>query len=118
MLDTVTFQDQEIDIGEDAAVALEAVLPGSESHNFFRMTLTGCGDADLSRLLQHFSHLPNLELRDQTEEPIDLWADAGEDTLRGMYFSMLRQISETDPRAKLAAEISRKLLSGKEVKLP
>ena len=56
-----------------------------------------------------------------TEVYEDIWAAADEDSLEGIYFAMLRKAMEADPdRAKqvtLAAEISRKLLKGKEVTL-
>ena len=117
-LDTIRFQDWEVEIGEAADAALEAVLPAVPNRDFYRITLTGCADLDMERLAKRFSGFSNLQLLDQTEAPVDLWGDVGEDTLRGVYFRMLRQISEDDPRAKLAAEISHKLLSGREVKLP
>lgn len=120
-LDTLGFYEEEVDIGGDAGAALDKVLPGGGSGNFYRITLTGTGKADIGQLKKQFERFPNLELRDRTEEPVDLWADAGEDTLRGVYFRMLRDAAETSENAgqiRLAAEISRKLLSGREVTLP
>ena len=120
-LDTLRFYDLEVDIGDDAAAALAEHLPGAGSNDFYRISLTGCGEVDLEALKQKFSAFPNLELRDKTEPPIDLWADADADTLEGVYFTMLRKAMEKDPdnaqRIQLAAEISHKLLSGREVKL-
>ena len=58
---------------------------------------------------------------DHTEPPLDVWGSAGEDTLEGIYFQMLRQAKELNPeqaqRIQLAAEISRRLLEGREVTL-
>lgn len=120
-LDTLRFFDLQVDIGTDAAAALEAVLPGMGSDDFYRITLTGCGEVDIAALTRKFAAFPNLELRDKTEPPLDIWADAGEDTLEGVYFGMLRKAMAEDPanagRIQLAAEISRKLLSGREVTL-
>ena len=120
-LDTVRFYDLEVDIGHDAAAALETVLPGGETEDFYRITLTGFGTVDIPALTRQFSGFPNLELRDQTEPPIDLWADLGEDTLEGVYFQMLHKAMTDDPDngdiVCLAAEISRKILSGREVTL-
>ena len=48
----------------------------------------------------------------------DLWEDVGSDTFRGTYFRLLQQQAEENPRAALAAEISGKILAGREVKLP
>lgn len=118
-LDTLRFTQMNVDIGADAAAALEAALPGAGNQDFYRVNLTGCGQVDLGELQKKFSGFPNLELRDKTEPPLDIWADAGEDTLEGVYFHMLRKAMERDPenaqRIQLAAEISRKLLTGREV---
>ena len=120
-LDTLRFQELEVDIGTDAFSALETVLPAAGSQDFYRISLTGCGEVNLESLKRKFPDFPNLELRDKTETPTDLWADTGEDTLEGVYFSMLRKAMESDPenagRIQLAAEISRKLLGGREVTL-
>lgn len=120
-LDTLRFYDLEVDIGEDAAGALDAVLPGVGSDDFYRITLTGWGEVDPAALRARFPTFLNLELRDQTEPPMDIWADADEDSLEGVYFGMLRKAISEDPdnarRIQLAAEISRKLLAGREVTL-
>ena len=73
---------------------------------------------DVEVLYRSYSHLPNLILQDRTTPPEDLWEDVGSDTFRGVYFRLLQQHAQEDPRAVLAAEISRKILSGREVKLP
>lgn len=117
-LDTIRFFEETLDIGTDAAAALEQLLPGAGSEDFYRISLTGTGTVDAQQLKRQFGTFPNLELRDLTEEPVDLWAEAGEDTLRGVYFRLLREIAQEDPNAVLAAEISRKLLEGREVRLP
>lgn len=120
-LDTLRFYDLEVDVGSDAALALEAVLPGAVSEDFYRITMTGWGKPDLAALKEKFSAFPHLELRDRTEEPVELWGDTDQDTLEGLYFHMLRRTMEEQPenaaRVQLAAEISRKLLSGREVTL-
>ena len=120
-LDTLRFYDLEVDIGSDAAAALEAVLPGGGSKDFYRISLTGYGEVDLELLKQQFPAFPNLELRDKTEPPMDIWAAADEDSLEGVYFGMLRSALENNPeharQIELAAEISRKILAGKEVTL-
>lgn len=120
-LDTLRFYELEVDIGTDPVSALETALPAAGSPDFYRIALTGCGEVDLENLRKQFSGFPNLELRDQTETPMDLWSGVGEDTLEGVYFHMLRKAMEADPenagRIQLAAELSRKLLSGREVTL-
>lgn len=119
-LDTPRFYELTVDSGEDAAAALEAELPAAGSDDFYRITLTGSGEGDLRAFYEKF---PNLEIRDRREARTDLWASAGEDTLEGTYFRMLQNSLEgadenTMRRIRLAAEISRKLLDGKEVALP
>lgn len=122
-LDTPRFYEMEADIGTGANNALEAVLPAAGNPHFFRVTLTGSGEADIPALRRRFTRFPNLELRDGTEPALDVWADAGEDTLTGTYFRLLREAMEAEApenrrHIALAAEISRKLLEGREVALP
>jgi hypothetical protein len=76
---------------------------------------------DLEMLQKQFKAFPNLQLRDKTEPPVEIWEDTDKDTLEGIYFGMLRKAMEQQPenarQIQLAAEISRKLLKGREVKL-
>ena len=120
-LDTLRFFEMNVDIGTDAVAAMEAALPGVGSQDFYRISLTGCGEVDAAALKRKFPQFPNLELQDKTEPPIDVWGAAGDDTLEGIYFNMLHKAMEKDPenesRIQLAAEISRKLLLGREVTL-
>ena len=115
------FFDLTAEVNGDAVEAVESVLPAAPGDDFYRITLTGSGNVDLEELQKEFSDFPNLELRDRTEPPVEVWADADKDSLEGIYFGMLRKAMENSPenarRIQLAAEISRKLLSGREVKL-
>lgn len=123
-LDTPRFYDWELEAGEDAAATLASHLPGAGSRDFYRITLTGESESiDQAALLTQFSGFPNLQLRDRTVPPMDLWASIGSDTLEGTYFGMLQQAmegadEETCRKIALAARISRQLLDGREVKLP
>ena len=120
-LHTPKFHDLEAELNGDAAAAVEALLPAVPGKDFYRITLTGTGEVDLRALERQFSMFPHLQLRDKTEAPVELWTDAEEDTLEGVYFGMLRKAMEENPedadRFRLAAEISRKILTGREVKL-
>ena len=101
--------DLEIPAGE-----LENRLPGGETRDFYRITLTGEGEGEIC-----LPGIPNLWLKDQRTAPGELWELAGEDTLEGVYFRLLRERAEAgDDAAALAARISRELLMGKEVALP
>ena len=73
---------------------------------------------DVDALYRRYAGVNNLFLRDRTVPGEDLWEGAGADTFRGVYFRMLQDQAETDPSAVLAAEISRKILSGREIVLP
>lgn len=118
-LDTLRFYEMEVHVGENPMAALENALPAVGSDDFYRVTLTGDGPVEEKKLCNALADFPNLELRDETLPPLDLWADADEDSLEGVYFGMLKKAMEADPenaeRIRLAAEISRKLLSGREV---
>ena len=97
---------------------LEDLLPGQGSRDFYRVILTGSREVDLTMLEQ----FPNLELRDHREAPIDIWESADADTLEGTYFRILREAmdvasEENKEQYRLAAEISRKILLGREVTL-
>ena len=122
-LNTLRFHELEVDTGENAIEALETVLPGFGSKDFYRITLTGNGEGTLPEILDHYQHIPHLELRDNRQEKVDVWATAGEDSLQGRYFGLLRDAMDgadenTRWQIELAAEISRNLLDGREVQLP
>lgn len=120
-LDTIRFYDLEADVGADAVAALESLLPPQGSRDFYRVAITGNADVDLKAVSKEFPDFPNLFLLDKTEPPMDLWENTDADTLEGMYFQLLRRRMEEEPenarQIQLAAEISRKLLSGREVTL-
>lgn len=122
MLDTPRFYDLEVETEENAAAALEDVLPAVPNDHFYRITLLGSGEGKLKDLQTKFAQFPNLELFDRREAKVDPWETAGTDTLEGTYFRMLREkldrAGEKEQRViQLAAELSQKLLQGKEVEL-
>ena len=117
-VDMPALRDVEVDVSENCEDAVAALLPAAACDDFFRITLTGGAEVDMERLQKQFSAFPNLIFRDRTEPPVDLWVDAGTDTLRGVYFGMLQKLTDTEESALLAAEISHKILSGREVQLP
>lgn len=98
--------------------ALPSVLPAVGSEDYIRVDLVGESEpVDTQALAAAFSQFPNLQLRDQTVAPIDLWANAGDDTLEGTFFRMLKESDANPEVVQLAARISRQLLSGQEVAL-
>ena len=105
----IRFYNLEIPAGD-----LENRLPGGETRDFYRVTITGEGEGEV-----RLPGIPNLWLTDRRRNPGDLWESAGEDTLEGVYFAMLRRKAEAgEAAASLAARISRELLEGREVALP
>ncbi len=121
-LDTPRFYDEEVEAGDDPQDAVASLLPAMHTDDFYRITLTGyCGGVNLSAM--EFSHVPHLTVRDETRPELDLWGCAGEDSLEGSFFGLLKQACDGDnevlqARARLAARIARQILDGQEVKLP
>lgn len=117
-VESPVFSDLEADVSAGPETVLDGILPAAASTDFYRITMTGQGQPDVEALKRRYSQIPNLLIRDQTVPEEDLWQDADADTFRGAYFRLLRQQAQEDPRAVLAARISRDILSGREVKLP
>lgn len=119
-LNAPQFHDVSVDVSQGAG----SVLPAIANEDFYRITLTGEGEKpDLEAIRAEFIAFPNLELRDETVTPLDIWAGAGEDSFEGVYFGMLKdalqQATEEDKeKILLAAKISRQLLEGQEVAMP
>ena len=121
-LDTPRFYDLTADAEDDAAAAIDKLLPAVGDGNYYRITLTGASQPlDLTALQNKFSRFPHLTLRDRTTVPLDIWGDAGADSFEGTYFGLLQQAledAEDKETVLLAAKISRQLLEGQEVSLP
>lgn len=123
-LDVPRFYDLETEAGDDPVQALEALLPGDGSRDFFRVRLTGeSRDVHLDDLYRRFPQYPNLKLADETVRPTDVWGTVGEDSLEGLYFRILRDrlavsVGEAREELELAAKLSRQILQGREVELP
>ena len=122
-LDTPRFYDLTATVRTDAYAAVAEVLPAVGNDHFYRVTLVGQSEqVPLERLVAQFAHFPNLQLRDQTKPPVDLWQTVGQDSLEGVYFKLLKETMEGQDEesariALLAADISRKILDGEEVVL-
>lgn len=123
-LDTPRFYDESLDVGDNAANALAALLPPAETRDTWRITLTGYSTPlDTEELAAQFPHVPNLELRDRTLPEVDLWSNIDEDTLEGVFFRTLHDGLDTESEKlrssiRLAAKLSRRILDGQEVTLP
>ena len=117
-LNGIRFCDLEADVSGGAEFILDKMLPAADPENYYRVTLTGTVQTDVDALYRRYAGVNNLFFRDRTVPGEDLWEDVGADTFRGVYFRMLQDQAEADPSAVLAAELSRKILSGREVVLP
>ena len=123
-LDTIRFFEYRVEALSDPMAALESVLPPGGSRDHFRIFLTGEAEPDaVHRLHDRLGDYPNLTLMDETEPPCDVWEDAGEDSLCGLFFGILRDAAadadpETAQKLELAAKISRRILQKREVELP
>jgi DNA repair exonuclease SbcCD nuclease subunit len=118
-LDTPRFYDLEVDTDTQSP---EDVLPATDNSSFFRVTLTGSGGEALEQLKARFGGRRNLEWIDRREAKQNPWDRIGEDTLEGNYFRLLREKmdqaeGEAAEQIALAAELSLKILMGKEVVL-
>jgi len=118
----IRFREASAPIDRGAADALDALLPGGETQDFIRVTLTGTGQPDLEALRKEFARIPNLWLRDRTTPPVTLWANMDQDSLEGVFFRLLHTAAggaegPERERILLAAKLSRQLLDGREVRL-
>lgn len=116
-LDAPRFYDWEVEVMTTAEDAVRSLLPPVGNMDFYRITLVGESEGSAPLLFPEF---PNLEIRDRTVPPADLWGCLGQDNLEGVYFGLLHDALETsDPETvQLAAKISRRILDGREVALP
>lgn len=123
-LDVPRFYDYRLDISGDPLGAVEALLPPGGSRDHFRIRLTGeMHPEELDLLNDWLRGYPNLTILDETVSPGNVWATAGDDSLEGIFFRILRDgTRDADPatvrQLELAARIGRKILDGREVELP
>ena len=123
-LQTPRFFEYRVEALSEPMAALEAVLPPGGSRDHFRIFLTGETEPDTAqRLTDRLGDYPNLTLIDETTPLCDVWEDAGEDSLCGLFFGILRDAAadadpETAKKLELAARISRRILLRREVELP
>ena len=123
-LDTIRFFEYRVEVLSDPMAALEAVLSPGGSRDHFRIFLTGEAEPDtVQGLTARLGDYPNLTLIDETVPPCDIWEDAGEDSLCGLFFGILRDgAADADPetarKLELAAKLSRRILQRREVELP
>ena len=112
-----------VQAGDDAAAAMEAVLPANTERDIYRIYLEGEAEpVDERALYRRFSsRFFGLTIRDRTVPKVDLWAAAGEDTLRGLFLRELKnRYDATEDEAErrsiaLAARYGLAAMEGREV---
>ena len=80
--------------GATAREALERAVPAGAEGDICRVVFTGetAGTVDLAALETAFAHrFYALQLRDETCVARELWAQAGESTLRGLFLQRMRE---------------------------
>ena len=106
-----------VEAGDDPRAAILAALPEGSEENIYRIRLTGPSDpvdpAALEEALRE--HTFAVTLRDETTPRRDLWAEAGEDSLKGLFLAALAARRTEDPaRCDLAARLGVAALEGWE----
>ena len=114
----------EVAAEEDPLAAILAALPEDTERDCYKILLTGEADpVDLTALEQQLSpRFFSLRLRDQTHPRSALWAQSGEDTLRGHFLERLKEDYDRGDEARrekilLAAKLVTALMDGREVPL-
>ena len=98
-----------LDISDcDANTALRNALPDDSVCHIYRVIFTGETDCapELNKLHSNFSQLFfELQLKDETRLRRDIWENAGEDTLRGLFLNKLKarydRCTDSIERAKI-----------------
>ena len=123
-LNVPRFFEYTLDISGDPVETVAALLPPGGSRDHYRIRLTGeMQPGAMDYLPERFPDYPNLTILDETIPLGDVWEYAGEDSLAGLFFRILREgTRDADPataqRLELAARIGKKILEGREVELP
>lgn len=111
-----------VEAGADALAAIESALPGGTENDIYRILLTGEAEpVDVSALQKTLApRFFALTIRDETYPRRDLWAAAGDDTLRGLFLQALKSrydaAEDEDARraAALAARFGVAAMDGRE----
>lgn len=110
---------------DDPLAAVEAAIPPDAGEDIYRILLTGeCERVDLPALYAALEpRFYALSLRDKTVPPVDLWAQADANTLKGGFLRTLKAhydaaSPEQRPVIARAARLGLDLMEGREVSLP
>ncbi len=106
-----------VEAGDDPLAAILAALPPRTEDDSYRICLTGPAEPpDLRALAEALApRFFSLSLRDETRPRRDLWAEAGDDTLAGLFLKKLQEKRAGDPALyDLAASLGVAALEGRE----
>lgn len=107
---------------EDPLQDILRLLPADCSRDIYRIYLTGeCDEPDLRSIyLSLEDKFYALHLKDKTTRKVNIWADAGEDSLRGQFLATLQEklsaaaTEEEQQIILLAAELGLRAMEGRE----
>lgn len=107
-----------VEAGDDPLSAILTALPEDSAEHIYRIRLTGPSDpvdpAALEAALRERTFA--VTLRDETTPRRDLWAACGDDSLKGLFLSALKDRRDEDPNlCDLAARLGTAALEGWEV---
>lgn len=116
------YQILHVAAGDDAAAAVEAALPPNTERDIYRIYLEGEAEPVNERALyrRFEGRFFGLTIRDRTTPKVDLWAAAGEETLRGLFLRELKSRydaatdEETRRKVVLAARYGLAAMEGRE----
>lgn len=103
--------------GDDPLSAIVDKLPPGAENDIYRIILTGPAEPPNLRALERelSPRFFGLSLRDETTPLRDLWAEAGEDGLKGLFLNLLSARRESDPALyDLAARLGVAAMEGWE----
>lgn len=111
----------EVAVGDDPLRAIEAALPADTANDIYRIRLTGPSEPLDLRALQAAlaDRFYTLHLRNETTSKVDLWQEAGQDTLKGQFLALLQEKMDTateEEKAllRLAAQLGLDAMEGRE----
>ena len=112
-----------MDAGDDALAAVGAALPERTQDDIYRVILTGeAAPVDLQALQAALApRFYAVAVRDETRPRKDLWQDAADDTLRGLFLQALKAQYDAAPddaarrTIALAARLGTAAMDGREM---
>ena len=99
--------------GMSPLYAIKMALPDKTVSDVYSIVLKGTADEDIDVVKLHDALEPYffaLKIKDETRQAVDIWSCSGNDTLRGLFISKLKQMydaSENEEDRKLIEQSAR-----------